>query len=236
MSLVPLLLVPAGVVVAANASGGTPGSAPPPTQTTANGGVKGTPASAPGASIGDLMASPVSIGSAPTPSSFGLSRFGSMLSQISVATATMDRAPNSSPIDAEVQSKLDTIKQYGEAAYNKLSAAAKKAAAKAMNDELGIDPPLTGEESWGEILKRSEPYAAAKAGSAIGEAFGGPAGAALGQMVGKYLGVKLESLLSGNVDSIKAWFRSKWADIESTISDAVDDAVDKVESWFDDIF
>jgi len=235
MPVLPFLLIPAaGVAVVGAAGGGTPLGAPPPTETTSGGGVKGTGASAPGSTITDQLSQN---GIVPIGSSSGLTRARSLLVQFADApTLTSDRAPNVSPNDAETQSKLDTIKQYGEAAYNKLSAAAKKASAKAMNEEFHLDPPLDGTESWATILKRVEPYAAAKAGAAIGEVFGGPAGAALGEVVGKYLGTKLETLLSGNVDSIKAWFRSKWGDIESWIEGKASAAVDTVESWFDDIF
>lgn len=129
-------------------------------------------------------------------------------------------------IDRALQEKLDLIKKYGQAAYDKLSDDAKKASAKALSEQLDLDPPLDGSESWSDI--------AAIAGGAAGlAAFGWlPGGAVWGPIVGTYLGVKLEELISKNSDEIKQWFSDKWGDIEEWVKDAGHE----VSDWFGEIF
>jgi hypothetical protein len=224
----PLLLVAGGaagaaVVVAKSTS-------PTPTQVTSTGGVKGTGASAPGSAITDQLTSigVVSIGSSSV--STLKSRYSALTQVVATPLSTSDRAPNTSPVDAALQQKFDTIDQYGNAAYDKLSADAKKAGAAALSKALDLNPPLSGDEDWKTIAKI--------AGGAAGvAAFGwAPGGAVWGPIVGSYLGVKLEELLSKDVDGIKNWFKGRWADIESSIEGAVHDAVNSVESWVGSIF
>lgn len=232
--LVPFVLVPAGLAVAAGASGGTPASAPPPTNLAPNGGVNASSASTPGATIGDLLTGPPAIGSS-TP--YARARFGARLAQIAEASAVVsDRAQNSSPIDAEIQAKIDTIEAYGKAAYNKMTSGARKEGAQAMNKELNLDPPLDGSESFEDVMHRIAPAIGGTVGAAVGGALGGPAGAAIGAFCGKYLGVKYEELLAKAIPEIKDFFRSKWADIENWVSGAAHDAYDTVSGWFDDAF
>lgn len=218
---IPLLVViPAGTAIAVAASGGTPNSVPAPTKAAPNGGAQlSAPSSGSSVGAGGMIVGVMQPSAAP-----------SFLSKV---RAQYQFVSQTNPIDLELQKKLDEIKSWSRAAYDKLSSGAKAAAAKALNEELGLDPPLKGNESFDDMLARVTAPAAAKAGAALGEAIGGPAGAALGQVVGKYLGGKLQDLLSKNSDDIKAWFSSRWADIESFVKDHVDDIEDTAQDVID---
>lgn len=135
----------------------------------------------------------------------------------------------------QVQSVLDTASSYGEAAYNNLDDAAKQAGAAALSDQLNIDPPLKGDETWKEIAQ----VAGASAGAAVAGAACAPVGLTavcgpLGAMLGSYLGAKLEDWLNGNVDDVKNWFSSKWGDIESWVSGTASDIGNKAEDYYND--
>lgn len=192
-----------------------------------------TGAAQPGSTVGDQLASG---GRVPLSSVQKLRLIsGASLSSTSLASTTGlwgDNAPYSGPIDAALQAKLDEIRRYGEAAYQKLSDEAKAKAAKELSDGLNLDPPLTGDESWEDVAKI--------AGGAAGLAFSPlPGGAVWGPIVGAYLGVKLEELASKNVDEIKAWFGARWDGIEGwvkgaagDIEDAAKDVIDYFGGWF----
>lgn len=243
MSLLPLVVLPAGLAVAGAASGGTPNTAPPPNNQYPGGAIKGGAGAAPGASVTDLVSSggkvPIGGGKTAIRRSFG-ERIAGAASQVAIddTTGLPYVAPSSVSgyIDAALQEKLDTINSYGQAAYDNMSDDAKRAGAAAMNDALDLDPPLKGDESWDEIAQ----VAGAAAGTAACAATGlGAAAAPLCAMAGAYLGTKLEELISKNVDEIKDWFSGKWADIEGwvkglgeDVGDAAQAAIDYVGGWF----
>lgn len=221
-----LVGVPAVVAVGAAASGGTPATAPPPKNVTSTGAVTlQTPS----------RNQPVS-----TPLYTRFLRVGQ--SDIRTTKTATDKITDgaqrvttnySTPVDPALQQKLDEINSYGEAAYNNLDDGAKRAGAKALSDQLKLDPPLKGDESWDDIAK--------VAGGAAGAAALGwiPGGQIIGPMVGAYLGVKLEELIGKNVDDIKAWFKTRWTDIEgwvkgaaNDVEDAVSDTIDYFGGWF----
>lgn len=223
-----LVGVPAVAVVGASAvgTGATPASAVP-TKLAPNGGVQiSKPASS---STGLQMIRGMVIGTAnPRTSS------KSAIPKTDIAWVAPQKPPSATnAIDTELQAKLDEINAYGAAAYDNLSAEAKAKGAAALNDQLKLDPPLSGDESWEDVAKI--------AGGAAGAAALGwlPGGQVLGPMVGAYLGVKLEELVSKNVDDIKAWFKGRWTDIESwvkgaahDVEDAVSDTIDYIGGWF----
>lgn len=231
LPLLPLVAVPVGIAVAANSSGGTPAQAP--TQIAPNGGAL---ISSPtrGMTIGDSLNANllggISVGKGSVAAG-KLSRLGNISGvQGLVANKITSSAPYSSPIDSEAQAKLDAIAAYGKAAYDQMSADAKKAGAKALSDQLHLDPPLKGDETWETIAKIS-------GGAAGVAAFGWlPGGAVWGPIVGSYLGVKLEELLSKNTDEIEGWFKSKWAGIEGWVKGEVNDAENAVSHFFSSIF
>jgi hypothetical protein len=229
MSLYPLLIFPAGLAVASAASGGTPNQTSP-TNTTSTGAVKGSSASSPGATVGDLLeGAPTVSGTTSTLKT----RWQSKLAQVASApVAISDRAQFVDEIDAEIQAKLDAIREYGRAAYDKLTSGAKKEGASALNKELQLEPPLTGDESFDEVSDRIAGPIGATVGGAVGGAVGGPAGAVLGAMLGKYLGVKYEELLSKALPEIRDFFVARWSDIESWVSDKAGAVYDEVASWF----
>lgn len=233
MSLFPLVVIPAGVAIAA----AMPGTATPartaPTNQAPNGGVLvSTGAASSGSTVGTI------IGSRRIPvGSLAKRRLISGMNATGVVGTSTgmwgDAAPNSSVIDAALQEKLDLVNRYGQAAYDKMAQEAKEAAARAVSEELGLDPPLDGTETWETIAKVT--------GGAVGAAALGwiPGGAALGAVVGAYLGVKLEELISKNSDEIKAWFSGKWDGIESwvtgvgsDIEDGTRDVIDYIGGWF----
>lgn len=230
--LVPFVIVPAGIAIAAGASGGTPASAPAATGVASNGGIKASSAVSPGSTVGDLLTGQQVIG---TSTAMSRARAGVRLAQITESGASIsDRAKNSAPTsnDAELQAKIDTIKQYSKQAYDKLSAQGRKEGADALNRELKIEPPLDGTEDFESVLHKIAPYVGATAGGAVGGALGGPAGAALGAVVGKYLGVKYEELLAKAIPEIRDFLKSKW----DWISDKAEGAYHAVASWFDAAF
>jgi hypothetical protein len=126
--------------------------------------------------------------------------------------------------------QLAIIEKYGKAAYDSLSADAKKKGAAEMSKLLKLDPPLTGDEDWETIAKI--------AGGAAGVAAFGwlPGGAVWGPIVGSYLGIKLEELLSKDAEEIKEWFQSRWSDIESWVGGTVSDGASAVGKFFGSIF
>jgi hypothetical protein len=139
----------------------------------------------------------------------------------------------SSTIDPALQQKLDEVESYAHAAYNNMDDEARRRGAAIANEELKLDPPLTGKESWEDMSRI--------VGGAVGAAALGwiPGGAALGAIAGAWLGVKLEDLISKNIDEIKDWFKGKWSDIEgwvtgtaSKIEDGAEAVIDYIGGWF----
>jgi hypothetical protein len=228
LPLIPVLVAGGGIAYVAATSGSPPSAAP--TKIAAGGGINITAgAASPG---GTIVSQVAALGVAPiaTRTYSGRPQFASGLI---AAIPSYYVAPQSNPIDAELQKKLDYINQYGQAAYENMDAAAKQKGAAILNDQLKLDPPLKGDESWETVAKI--------AGGAAGTAALGwlPGGAIVGPMVGAYLGVKIEELLSKNVDEIKTWFSSRWSSIESwvkgvggDVADVAEDAYDFVAGWF----
>lgn len=217
-----LVIIPAAGVLALASSGEI--AAPAQTNTTPTGGVRlATPSRS--STIADALKGGSEVGTAP-------SRIpGAALKRLaSIGVRSAGDAQGVVAVDPTVQQIFDTIDTYGKAAYDQMSKDAKKAGAKAMSEALGLDPPMTGDEDWETIAKI--------AGGAAGVAAFGwlPGGAVWGPIVGAYFGVKLEEFLSGNVDDVKDWFKSRWSDIESWVSDTVGDARDAVGDFFSDIF
>jgi hypothetical protein len=226
-----LVIIPGGIAIGIAAAGGTPESAVPTKQAPNGGALISTGAASSGSTIQGQLTAPLSpvggrnskllllrgatassgpIGASPT------SGFGSQISP-------------TNGIDSMLQQKLDEIERYAAAAYDKLNDDVKKAGANQLNETLKLDPPLKGDESWEEVSRR----AGDEAGAAVGNYFGGPVGAKLGAKVGAYLGVKLEDLVSKNSDEIKAWFKSRWADIEEWVQGIGDDIEQGVKDAID---
>lgn len=137
--------------------------------------------------------------------------------------------------DPYLEQKFATIEDYMKAAYQNADDAAKKAGADAANKALHLDPPLKGDESWEEMSG----VVGGAAGAALGAYLGGPIGAKLGAIAGAYLGVKLEDLISKNMDDLENWLEGEWGDakrwaegIADQGKDWAEDAYDTVSSWF----
>jgi hypothetical protein len=76
--------------------------------------------------------------------------------------------------------------------YDELSSAAKKAGAEALNKQLKLNPPLTGNESFKQVASRTGAAVGGTVGTAACAAYPATAAAApLCGMVGAYLGEKL---------------------------------------------
>jgi hypothetical protein len=233
MSLFPLVVIPAGVAVAAALPGtATPKNTAPTNQAPNGGALVSTGAASSGSTVGTVIGTRrIPVGSL---AKRQLISGANVTGVVGVSTGLWgDAAPNSSVIDAALQEKLDLVKRYGQAAYDRMTKEAKEAAAREVSEQLGIDPPLDGTETWETIAK--------VAGGAAGAAALGwiPGGAAVGAVVGAYLGVKLEELISKNADEIKAWFAGKWEGIEDwvqgvggDIEQGTKDAIDWIGGWF----
>jgi hypothetical protein len=224
------LLGGGAVAVAAAAEGGTPNSAPQPTNIGPQGGVLMQPgAAAPGASVPDLLTQVggIQIGVRPPKVSRGVAGL------LAVYAAEL---PTNAAIDPEIQAKVDQLEEYGEQAYNSLSDKAKAAGANYLNEKYDLDPPLNGTESWTEIGKRIAGPIGEDAGQAAGEAIAGPAGGIVGEKLGAYLGVKIDDFLNQHADDIKQWFVDRYQSVknwvEGTAQEAYDDVVDWVGGWF----
>jgi hypothetical protein len=232
-ALLAIVGIPVGVAVAGAAGGGTPASTTP-TKIAPNGApIISTGAAAPGSTIGQQLANPTSpVGTRQVPRPRGLSYVQAV--QLGTAVSDGSHIPQQSfsEFDAALQQKLAEIESYARAAYENMDQAAKEEGAKLLNDQLKLDPPLKGDESWEEVARR----AGDDAGSKIGGLFGGPAGEKLGAIAGAYLGVKLEELISKHKDEVAAWFKSRWSDIESWVSNTAGDVVDEVSEWIGSIF
>jgi hypothetical protein len=117
------------------------------------------------------------------------------------------------PLDPYVSTKADMVQDQLERAYNALDGVGRAAAAAKMNEELHLDPPLRGDETW-ETVARVAGGAAGAAGCAVvGLGAVGP----LCAMVGSYLGVKLEDWIAdqnvgdwvkGTVEDLGGWINN----------------------------
>jgi hypothetical protein len=122
-------------------------------------------------------------------------------------------------VDPEFAAKAAQIEAATKKAYEDANEVAKAKAAETLNKELKLDPPLNGHEDW----KTISAVVGGATGGAIGGAIGGPIGAKLGALCGAYLGVKLEELISKNLDEIEAWIGDKWGDVKEFASDVYDE-------------
>ena len=138
---------------------------------------------------------------------------------------------NQPPWNVDPQ-KLDAIEAAASKAYDKLTAEAKAYAASQLSQSLGIDPPLTGNESWPELSQK----VGGALGAAAGAYLGGPIGAKLGAICGAYLGVKLEDLLAKPLDQLQSWLSDQWGSAEQYVEDAASDAGDAISSAASDAY
>lgn len=124
--------------------------------------------------------------------------------------------------DPDARQKLDLLNTAMEAAYSKMSAAAKSAAADQMNSSLNLDPPLRGNESWETVARVS----AGAAGTAACNAYAGigTAIAPLCGMAAAYLGVKLENWMETEVPGLQSWISDNVGAVIDHIGDALSDA------------
>lgn len=227
--------VPAGVVVAGAASGGTPASTSP-TKIAPGGGILGTAgALSPGSTVDMQLRTEgrITTGGSPAYNAFVTQATSPPIAAfVNTPRAVGDNAPRTA-IDSQLQAKLAEVERYAKAAYTNLDGAAKKKGADTINKALKLDPPLSGDESWEDLAKIT--------GGAAGVAVFGwaPGGVVWGPIVGSYLGVKLEELVNKNLDEIKSWFKGRWSDIESwvegvgdKIESAARDVIDYIGGWF----
>ena len=135
----------------------------------------------------------------------------------------------SNPAEAAAKKALEDAHKKAKAEYDKLSAAAKKAGAAKLSEELGIKPPLTGNESWEQVGKIA---GGAAGGAACGAIPGAQAAAPLCAMAGAYLGKKLSVLIGEQWDKVDDWIEDKWDDAADAVTDAVGDAYDTIKGWF----
>ncbi len=111
--------------------------------------------------------------------------------------------------------------------YDKLSKEAKKRGAEELNKQLKLDPPLTGDESWGDISK----IVGGVAGAAVGTYVCGPICGKLGAIAGAYLGDKMSKYIEENWDDVKDWAEENWDDAVDEIGDLASDAYNTVKFW-----
>lgn len=115
------------------------------------------------------------------------------------------------------------------AAYNALSADAKKKGAAKLSDALDINPPLKGTESWEEVGKRA---GAAAGAAACGAVPGAQVAIPLCSICGAYLGVKLADFMGQQYDKIADYAEEKWDDVKDAVTDFVGDTYDTIKGWF----
>lgn len=133
--------------------------------------------------------------------------------------------------DPGTAAKVDALLQAGEAKFNAMSDAERAQAANYLNQQLNIQPPMSGNETWQQV--------ASIAGGATGGAVCsmipgiGTAASPLCAMAGAYLGVSLESWLAGSLDSIKSWINQN---VPGVVTDWIDQAEASLSDWFHSIF
>jgi phage tail tape-measure protein len=111
--------------------------------------------------------------------------------------------------DAQLNQKL----ALGEAAvknqFNNISDVEKQRAADTLNDQLDLDPPLNGHESWEDISAA----VGSATGAAVGAWIGGPYGAKVGALLGAYLGVQLYDWLNESLDDMGQKVKDYFSDL-----------------------
>lgn len=141
-------------------------------------------------------------------------------------------------IDPDAGHKLDMLSSAMEQTYNNMSQTAKSAAAGQLNQSLGLNPPLKGDETWETVAKVAGSAGGAAACSLIPGV--GVAVAPLCAMAGAYLGVKLEEWMSTALPDLKNWVSdnivSNVGSAVSAVAGYVEDGVDEVVGWVKGLF
>lgn len=132
--------------------------------------------------------------------------------------------PNAQPGSA---AKVDALLSAAEAKFSSMSDDAKVQAAQEMNQQLNLQPPLTGRETWQQVASIAGGAAGSAACAAVLPGIGMAAGP-LCAIAGSYLGVSLESWLASSLDDVQNW-------INQNIPGAVGHVVDDVKNWLDSI-
>lgn len=127
----------------------------------------------------------------------------------------------------ETQSKIDLLLVAAQGQFMKMSAAERQNAADYMNNSLGLQPPLRGNEDWQQIVSAASGFAGAAACNAIPGI--GTAASPLCAIGAAYVGVQLEQWLEGNLPQLKEW-------VKDNIGAAIEDAADSVIGWFKGLF
>lgn len=140
--------------------------------------------------------------------------------------------------DPDASHKIDILNAAMEQTYANMSQGAKTAAAGALNQQLQLNPPLNGNETWQTVAKVAGGAAAGAACNLIPGV--GTAASPLCAMAGAYLGVKLEEWMSAELPALKDWVADN---IVSNVGDAVNavggyvkDGVDEVVGWVKGLF
>lgn len=238
----PLPLVPLAVVGTGAALVVTGKATPNPGQLGADGGAQVSPGgAAPGSTIGDALQGG---GKLPVgrhrPGQAAMEGFvgGFIVARPSATTLPPpQQAPYTNPNGDADKAKLDLIRTAGKKAYDKLDAAARRAAASELNKQYSFDPPLTGDETWDQLEARVANKighdVGAVAGGAVGAALFGPIGASVGAIIGAYLGQELGPMMAKGFDELKDWITGLgWDDV----GNAIEDAAHYVGAAFSDIF
>lgn len=104
---------------------------------------------------------------------------------------------------------IDSMLSSARAAYQTMSVSARAEAADRLNQDLALDPPLTGNEDWETVARVAGGAVGAGACNAIPGI--GTAASPLCAIAGAYLGVKLEDWLSQAIpdaaDAVVGWVR-----------------------------
>lgn len=135
----------------------------------------------------------------------------------------------SNTAEQSAQQALSAAQAKAKAAYNALSADAKKKGAAKLSDALDINPPLKGTESWEEMGKRA---GAAAGAAACGAIPGAQVAIPLCSICGAYLGVKLADFMGDQYDKIADYVEEKWDDAKDAVTDFVGDTYDTIKGWF----
>lgn len=202
-ALAPVLLVGGGVAYVATRA---PASVPPPGDTTQK-----APDS--GSTLVQQIA-PAKTGRRRAPISMR-ARIGA----VSAFATSSQTSYGGSTVDPEERQKLEQLEAAAEAKFNRLTAEAKAEAAKKLNEQLNLSPPLKGNEDWKTIAS----VVGGAAGAAAGTYVCGPLCGKVGALVGAYLGAELADLMDKGYDELKSWIASQW-----------DDAVDAIEGYAED--
>lgn len=113
--------------------------------------------------------------------------------------------------------------------YDKLGEEAKVKAAKVLSDKLGLKPPLTGKESWKQLISATS---SAGAMAACGVLPGGQIAVPLCGIIGAYFGGKLADWLSDAQKAVTSALKDGARTVADAASDAAGASWDEVKSWF----